>query len=170
MMYLAIYPLAVCGAVAIAALIQAGRQLGFRWRPASAGLLIAVFSVFAATHPPRAAPVITKPILRAGIWTREHAPAACVDYLVSNGYTAYWLHLAVLRNPRPTARMEDPDTFDPQKALIRWIYPSGLPYAIADDFDRLPRDIRTSVDVVARFERAAVVKRRGAPTCDTGSR
>ena len=170
MMYLAIYPLAVCGAVAIAALIQAGRQLGFRWRPASAGLLIAVFSVFAATHPPRAAPVITKPILRAGIWAREHVPPACVDYLVSNGYTAYWLHLAVLRNPRPTARMEDPDTFEPQKALIRWIYPIGLPYAIADDFDRLPRDIRTSVDVVARFGRAAVVKRRGAPTCDTGAR
>src|SRR5438093_12751756 len=124
MPYLGSSPLAVCGAVAIAALIQAGRQLGFWWRPACAGLLIAVFSVFAATHPPRAAPVITKPILRAGIWTREHAPAACVDYLVSNGYTAYWLHLAVLRTPRSTARMDDPDTLGPPKALIRWIYPS----------------------------------------------
>jgi hypothetical protein len=172
MMYLAIYPLAVCGAVAVAALVQAGRQPDHRnrWQRWTAGLLIAVVSVFAATHPPRAAPVITEPALQAGVWAREHVPPACVDYLVSNGYTAYWLHLAVLRNPRPTARMEDPDTFEPRQALIRWIYPSGLPYAIADDFEGLPRDIRTSVDVVARFGRAAVIRRRSAPNCDTGSR
>jgi len=167
MMYLAIYPLAVCGAVAIGALYR-------QWRPASAVArsrrwslwsAVAILSIVAATHPPRVAPVMTRPTLEAGIWAREHVPSACVDYLVSNGYTAYWLHLAVLRNPRPTARMEDPDTFEPRKALIRWIYPSGLPYAIADDFDQLPRDIRTSVDVVARFGRAAVVRRRGAASC-----
>jgi hypothetical protein len=191
MTYLAIYPLAVCGAVALAALCQ--QWLYQQWRPASAGLLrrrriyppkggrhwfvrrfvwiaVAFFAALAATRTPPRAPVITKAALEAGIWAREHAPPACVDYLVANGYTAYWLHLAVLRNPRPTVRMEDPDTFEPQKALIRWIYPSGLPYAITDDFDALPRDIRTSVDVAARFGRAAVVRRRGSPICDTGSR
>jgi hypothetical protein len=191
MMYLAIYPLAVCGAVALAAVCQ---QWPYQqWHPALAGLLrrrrryppeggrhwfvrrfvwiaVVFFAALAATRMPPLAPVITKPALEAGVWAREHVPPACVDYLVADGYTAYWLHLAVLRNPRPTARMEDPDTFEPPKALIRWIYPSGLPYAITDDFDALPRDIRTSVDVAARFGRAAVVRRRGPPICDTGSR
>ncbi|HXI30920.1 MAG TPA: hypothetical protein VNG89_20925, partial [Vicinamibacterales bacterium] len=54
------------------------------------------------------------------------------------------------------------ETFEPRKALVRWILPGGLPYAIADDLDALPRDIRGNVDVVAQFGRAAVVKRRGA--------
>ena len=55
--------------------------------------------------------------------------------------------------------------FDPKKAIVRWILSNGLPFAIADDFDRLPRDIRTNVDVLARFGPAAVVQRRGPSTC-----
>jgi hypothetical protein len=51
---------------------------------------------------------------------------------------------------------------------VRWIHPEGLPFAIAGDFDALPKDIRTSVDVIERFGPAAVVRRRGASTC--GSR
>ena len=45
---------------------------------------------------------------------------------------------------------------------MRWILPGGLPYAITNDLDALPRDIRANVDVVARFGQAAVVKRRGS--------
>jgi hypothetical protein len=41
----------------------------------------------------------------------------------------------------------------------------GLPYAIASDFEALPRDIRTTVDTLARFGRAAVIKRQGASSC-----
>ena len=41
----------------------------------------------------------------------------------------------------------------------------GVPYAIAEDFSALPRDIRESVDVLARFGPVAVVKRRGATSC-----
>jgi len=54
------------------------------------------------------------------------------------------------------------DTFEPKKALVRWILPGGLPYAITDNFDALPRDIRDNVDVLAQFGSAAVVKRRGS--------
>ena len=78
-------------------------------------------------------------------------PPACIDYLVIDGYTAYWLHLAVFGHPRASGRALNDDTFEPKKALDRWILPNGLPFAVADDFDALPRDIRTNVDIVARF-------------------
>ena len=52
-----------------------------------------------------------------------------------------------------------------RKGLVRWILPNGLPLAVADDFEALPRDIRTNVDVLARFGPAAVVKRRGPSAC-----
>ena len=67
-------------------------------------------------------------------------------------------------NPRAAGRALDDDTFEPKKAIVRWILPDGLPYAIADRFDALPRDIRTNVDVLARFGPAAVVQRRGPST------
>jgi hypothetical protein len=64
-------------------------------------------------------------------------------------------------NPRAAGRAMDNDTFEPRQALGRWILPGGLPFAITDDFSGLPKDIRTSVDVIAPFSPAAVVKRRG---------
>jgi len=73
----------------------------------------------------------------------------------------------VLGNPRAAGRALSEDTFDPKKATVRWILPGGLPYAIAGDFDALPRDIRTNVDVLARFGPAAVVQRRGTSTCES---
>ena len=45
---------------------------------------------------------------------------------------------------------------------MRRILPGSLPYAIADDLDALPRDIRGNVDVLQQFGRAAVVARRGS--------
>ena len=114
---------------------------------------------------PRPAKVVSDPMYRAGTWARANLPPQCVDYLVQDDDAAYWLHLAVLGNARQTDRTRDAATFDPKAALIRWIQPAGLPYAITDDFDALPKDIRTSVDVVRRFEPAAIVKRRGASTC-----
>ena len=110
-------------------------------------------------------PVVTQPVFLAGDWARSHLPPACIDYLVADGYTAYWLHLAVLGNPRAAGRALDNDTFEPPKATVRWILPGGLPYAITGDFEALPRDIRTNVDVLARFGPAAVVKRRGPAIC-----
>jgi hypothetical protein len=105
---------------------------------------------------------VSDDLLEAGRWARAHVPPACVDYLVGDDDSAYWLHLVVLGNPRTTARSLASDTFEPPKAIVRWILPGGLPYAIASDLDALPRDIRTSVDVLARFGRAAVIKRQGA--------
>ena len=163
MFYLAIYPLAVGGALAIAALWRiavrttSARSNLLAWI-AVAVLGVAVARPLATTRRPK--PVVSQPTYLAGRWAREHLPADCVDYLVADGYTAYWLHLAVLGNPRAAGRAMDNDTFEPAKALERWILPGGLPFAITDDFSILPKDIRTSVDVIAPFSPAAVVKRR----------
>jgi hypothetical protein len=157
MMYLAVYPLAIVAARLVP-------KRAWSWALVAAGLVALV------VYRPHATRIIRESTNDAGVWARDHVPPACVDYLVADGNTGVWLHLAVLRNARDSERMRDPDTFESRKTLERWIYPSGLPYAIAEDFDGLPRDIRTSVDVLARFDRSAVIMRRGPPRCDTGGR
>lgn len=164
MFYLAVYPLAVAGTVGVREVVSTRRHSSatVAW---AIVLVLAVIDARAILAAPRPRPVISDSLRDAGRWTRAHLPPACVDYLVDDDDSAYWLHLAVLGNPRSAPRALDPDTFEPQKTLVRWVLPGGLPYAIAGDFDALPKDIRTSVDVLARFGPAAVVKRRGAASC-----
>jgi hypothetical protein len=135
----------------------------YAWLPV---VLVALGAGHAMAKAPSVAPVVTQPVFLAGSWARAHLPPACIDYLVADGYTGYWLHLAMLGNPRAAGRTLVDDTFEPRKAIVRWIVPGGLPYAIADNLDALPRDVRTNVDVLARFGSAAVVKRRGAAVCN----
>ena len=171
MFYLAIYPLGIAIALTLAAgwraAVRAVGRTGIRSAPL-AWLLVASLGI-AVARPliaaPRPRPVVTQAALVAAQWARARIPPACIDYLVIDGYTAYWLHLAVFGHPRASGRALNDDTFEPKKALDRWILPNGLPFAVADDFDALPRDIRTNVDIVARFGPAAVVKRRGPSTC-----
>jgi hypothetical protein len=195
MVYLAIYPLAVAGAVGTAVAWQTivrtvntsgvrpgsdpGLTPGFdqtgsrsaqilQWSRAVLWLVLAVLTIAVARmamQVPRPTPTISESLLRAGRWARANANAGCVDYLVADGYTAYWLHLAVLGNARAAARSLENDTYELPPALVRWIEPGGLPYAIVEDFSALPKDIRDNVDVAARFGRTAVVKRRGAASC-----
>ena len=132
--------------------------------------VVAVLVVRPLIKEARPKAVVSQPMFLAGRWARTNVPPACVDYLVRDDDSAYWLHLAVLGNARQTARTRDEATFDPKQALIRWIQPEGLPFAITDDFDALPKDIRTSVDVVQRFGPAGVIKRRGSSTCTEHNR
>jgi hypothetical protein len=165
--YLAIYPLAVGGAIAASAVGARFARGGVSFGRASwllvALALIPVARLVRAT--PRPMPVVSVDLLDAGRWARSHVPPACVDYLVADDDSAYWLHLVVLGNPRSTARSLASETFEPQKAVVRWILPGGLPYAIVSDLESLTRDIRTTVDTLARFGRAAVIKRRGESSC-----
>jgi hypothetical protein len=164
---LAIYPLSVAAAVMVASVWRsqvrrhAARQ--YAWVPVFIVLLAACRSAASA---PRPTPAIAQPVFLAADWARAHLSPACVDYLVPDGNTAYWLHLAVFGNPRAAGRIADEATFDPKQAIIRWIFPGGLPYAVAADLDALPRDIRANVDVLARFGPAAVIQRRGPGTCE----
>jgi hypothetical protein len=167
MFYLAVYPLTV----GIGLLLAAGwrlvvHALGVPERRAqSLAWAFAALVAIAVARPlaaaPRPRPIVTQPVLDAALWAGRQVPAGCIDYLVMDGYTAYWLHLAVFGQPRASGRATDDNTFIAREGLVRWILPGGLPLAVADDFEALPRDIRTNVDVLARFGRAAVVKRRG---------
>src|SRR5262249_50871717 len=75
---------AVAWAIAVAALVFVARPL--------AG---APKSLSVAKHP-----AASLELEEAGKWAREHVDPHCVEYLVGDDNTAYWLHLAVLGNPR----------------------------------------------------------------------
>jgi len=187
MFYLAIYPLAVAGAVCIAWALRYARSAALSGPRIGAGLKAPRYTAMRIAYAdaivwmlvlmagigvarqlaaaPQPIPVITDSLNDAGRWARLHLPRECVDYLVADDDSAYWLHLAVLGNARSAPRSIDNDTYDPQHALIRWVMPGGLPYAIAGNVGELPRDIGANVDVIARFGPAAIVKRRGASTC-----
>jgi len=110
-------------------------------------------------------PAVSLPLSDAGRWARTHVPAGCIEYLVGDDETAYWLHLAVLGNPRMSDRTGNNATYEPNDAVMRWLTPDGLPYAIAD-LSALPRDVREELEVIQPFGTAAVVRRRGPSACN----
>ena len=138
MVYLAVYPLAVAAAVAVAAGWEALKRLGSLRQRAGicVAWIVAVVLGVAIVRPiaraPRPHPAITEQLNLAGQWARAHVDPACVDYLMSRDAAAYWLHLAVLGNPRMSARTGDTATFELDPAIVRWITPGGLRFAIAD--------------------------------------
>jgi hypothetical protein len=114
---------------------------------------------------PRLAPVVSTNLFEAGQWARAHVPVDCVDYLVGNEYTAYWLHLAVLGNARASARSGDDDTYAAPASFGRWLVPGPPRYAIAN-LEVLPAEIRNQVDIMTQIGDAAVIQRRGeSPPC-----
>jgi hypothetical protein len=172
MIYLAMYP-AIALAVAFLARLEMtvarlprARMAG-PWLASAAvwALVIGAALVSIRNGPlPRVRPVVSADLFAAGQWARQNLPPGCIDYLVGNEYTAYWLHLAVLGNPRASARTGDDATFDTQASIGRWLVPGSPRYAIAD-LDVLPQEIRDEVDVVEQDGRAAVIARRGASSC-----
>ena len=169
MAFIAIYPLAVAAAIALASLFDLTNlsRLSRPSRPILAALVfvLAILTLRPALTAPRPKPVVTERLYQAGVWARTHVDPACVDYLVDDEYSAYWLHLAVLRNARADPRHSD-ELFVVKHALVRWVMPGGRRYAIVEDLSELPRDIRSNVDVMATFGPAAVVKRRGTASCE----
>ena len=112
----------------------------------------------------RPTPVVSRDFYDAGQWVRANVGTTCVDYLVEDPQTAYWLHLAVLGNPRASQRSAEVDRHNVRAAFARWIPAEGLPYAIAD-LTLLPDEIRTRVELVKQFGRAGVIKRPNGAAC-----
>ena len=136
------------------------------WTLLLLSLIIFRRALTTVAHPP---PVVSEDLYVAGRWARSQLESACVDYLVPHADTAYWLHLAVLGNPRSSLRTANPDTFVPARAIARWIEPGGLPYAIVH-LPALPKEVLNDVDVLEQFGTAAVVKRRGPSFCADAQR
>ena len=170
MVYLAVYPLSVAAAAAVAGGWEALSRLGILHRRGgirTAWALVLVLAIATArpiARAPRPHAAITEQLHLAGQWARTHVNPACVDYLVGNDDAAYWLHLAVLGNPRMSARTGDSATFERNSALVRWITPGGLPFAIAD-LSIVPKDVQQDFEVLAQFGSAAVVRHRTSGAC-----
>jgi hypothetical protein len=163
MMYFAIYPMAIFGALAIADVRRhlAERANNLGWILAAVLVLVAVRPALTA---PRALPVLTLDLYEAGKWVRANVGQSCVDYLVNDAETAYWLHLAVLGNPRSSPRMEEIDRYEPRAAVGPWLTDQSRGYAIADA-RTLPDEVRSRVEIEKQFGHALVIKRPGAVTC-----
>lgn len=176
--YLLLWPMAACAVLACGAAWDAmASRLGAGGGERRASAVVAWAVVIALgvivgrpllrnprlLHP--LPPATSLPLYDAGRWARAHVPAPCVEYLVGDDETAYWLHLAVLGNPRMSPRTGDNRTYEPTDAVVRWLTPGGLPYAIAD-LPALPRGVRDELDVMQAFGTAAVVRRRGPTSCD----
>lgn len=181
MVYLAIYPAAVLAAVAIATLGRALRRRSperdmlapSREHVELKGWFIAAALFLTAARPalmaPRPVPIVSLDLYDAGKWTRANIGQTCVDYLVGEAETAYWLHLAVLGNPRGSERMLEMERYQPRAAVGPWITAEGRSYAIAD-LRLLPDEVRSRVDIVRTFGTAAVIKRDDVMMgdCDLG--
>ncbi len=167
MTYLAAYPLAVLAAAGLAHLVQrlpASMSGVAGWGAAVAVWGVSVRLATAFAVPP---PLVSPDLFAAGAWARAHVAPACVDYLVANGDTAYWLHLAVLGQPRDAARTAALDGYAPNAALGRWVEGAGLPYAVADR-TLLPAEVRAETRAVYDSGGAVVIARRpqpGDPDC-----
>jgi hypothetical protein len=172
MPHLAIYPLAAAGALAIAWLVRGVRRLlPFRRQERAAlaavvwlgvlGTGVAVVRRFAEIRRP--APAITEHLFRAGEWARTHVQPECIEYLVPQDATSYWLYLAVLGNPSQPASGALPSIFVYREALVRWISgTSSYPVTIAD-MSIVPREVRDGADVLAQFGQIVVARRRESP-------
>jgi hypothetical protein len=156
MLYLAVYPAAVLGAVAIGAI---GRRL-----PASAVwvVMLAVCGIGVMHAGRRVVPpsVVDVDLHDAGRWAREHLPARCVDYIANSSDQAYWLHLAVLGQPRSSRRTAEIDGYTANRAIGRWLEGDALPYAIALR-ELLPGELLRDVRVLHEVGGAVVIERVG---------
>jgi hypothetical protein len=159
MIYLAILPAAVLGAVMLArgAEVAARRLPAARTIASVAPVLIA--ALLAKGRVPLTRPVspIATSAYEAGLWARENTPSACVDYFSRHWLTGYWLHLDVLGNPRVSDRMRA-ESFEFRDSVGKWIQGRGLPYAIVEDLAAVPRDARVDMIPLRRFGPAAVVR------------
>jgi hypothetical protein len=166
MMYLAVLPAAVLGALALARVSAALSGRFPRMRALAVGLpLIAVVLLLRGRVPThRLHGSLSIPARDVGLWARDHAQPACIDYFSRYWLTGYWLHLDVLGNPRLSDRMRG-ETFDFPDVAAKWIEGRGLPYAIVEDMTDIPREIRPDMDPLYRSGSFVVVRNRRAAAC-----
>jgi hypothetical protein len=79
---------------------------------------------------------------------------------VENADLAYWLHLAVLGQPRSSPRTADIDHYTVNRAAGRWLEGDGLPYAVALRA-LLPGEIVRDAKVLKEVGGAVVIERVG---------
>ena len=160
MIYLAAYPAAVLAALGLGSAV---RRVPV---PSVAGawvmtMIVLGVGVRAATTSPVPPPIVSVDLDAAGRWARANLRPACVDYIVRDAEQAYWLHLAVMGQPRSSPRTAEIDGYTANRAVGRWIEGTALPYAVALG-DLLPGEVLGTAEVVRTFGSAVIIQRRGA--------
>jgi len=178
MMYLAILPAAVLGAVVLARASDALAAFlpALKGRSTAAGALSAILPLVVAAAlarhvfpPPRLHRSLTASAREVGLVARARVPPACVDYFSSYWLTGYWLHLDVLGNPRLSGRMRQ-ETFDFPDVAAKWIEGRGLPYAIVEDMQAIPREIRPDMELLHQSGPFVLVRNRRPAACPEAAR
>ncbi|HTM34229.1 MAG TPA: hypothetical protein VL263_23120 [Vicinamibacterales bacterium] len=156
MLYLGVYPAAVLGILGIDAIARRFPS-GVSWAVLLVVCGIGVGHARSTVVPP---PVVDVSLHDAGKWAREHLEARCVDYIVENADQAYWLHLAVLGQPRSSPRTADIDHYTANRAAGRWVEGGALPYAVAFRA-LLPGEVVRDAKVLKEVGDAVVIERVG---------
>ena len=156
MLYLGVYPAAVLGILGIDAIARRFPS-GVSWAVLLVVCGIGVGHARSTVVPPS---VVDVSLHDAGKWAREHLEARCVDYIVENADQAYWLHLAVLGQPRSSPRTADIDHYTANRAAGRWVEGGALPYAVAFRA-LLPGEVVRDARVLKEFGTAVVIERAG---------
>ena len=166
MMYLAVFPAAVLGGMALmwAAGAVASRRPGLSSALGYAPIVGAALLLVGRVPLSRQAGPIVPAARDAALWVRERTSPECVDYFTTHWLTGYWLHLDVLGNPRMSDRMRA-ETFEFRDTVGKWIEGRGLPYGIVEDLSGLPRELRPDVTAVHRAGRFVVVRNRRPAPC-----
>lgn len=157
---LAVYPLAIFGSLALHAVVSRTAlpvQTAIGWMMAT---VMVIATVRPALNAPHQVPVVSLDLYDAGRWLCANVGAGCADYLVGSADTAYWLHLAVLGNPRAEVRTAEIDRFDSRQVIGEWVASGGRGDAVAD-LRLLPDEVRRNVQVIKKFGQAAGVRRPG---------
>ena len=165
MVYLAVLPCAVLGAVALAAASATiASRLPVLRRVVPLVPLVAALLLARGRAPVTAAARSADRAVTGGgpVGARDRA-AGCVDYFSRHWLTGYWLHLDVLGNPRLSDRMRA-ETFDFPDVVGKWIQGKGLPYAIVEDLAAVPRDARVDMRVLREFPPPPSSRTRGPPS------
>ncbi len=157
MIYLAVYPAAVLATVAVGRVIEAWPK-GANLIAVTAAASVAV-TAFRNVEPMPAPPMmVSMDLALAGRWARDWLPVSCVDYIVRDAQTAYWLHLAVMGQPRSSPRTDSIGGYRSNRAIGYWIEGDGLPYAIAET-RLIPPEVRETTTVVHRVGEVAIIER-----------
>jgi hypothetical protein len=166
MVYLAVFPAAVLGALAlmwVAAWLTSRRAAVASAAP-FAPLVVGVLLLVGRVPVTRQAGPIVPAARDAAVWVRARTAPACVDYFTTHWLTGYWLHLDVLGNPRVSDRMRA-ETFEFRDTIGKWIEGRGLPYGIVEDLSALPRELRPDVTPVHRAGRFVVIRNHRPAPC-----
>ncbi len=171
--FLLLYPMAILAAGALDTVcdrLERGWPEARLGRVALPSVVLPALILWAAylQLPGRLAPgvsAVNEPLYECGLWAETHLPIGCVDYLVANWLTAYWLHSQVLGNPGGPHSSQILNDFNPGK----WLQPDGLPYAVAANLNGVPPSLRSTFEILHQCGSAGVIRRLGESSCPEAS-